>query len=217
MRQGMRSHPPGPKVPSEVPAVAGTAVGTGRDTCYELREKGRSAARGCDQWPYWRLAPRSTLDSVPLIDDGLEILSEHECRALLGRGGVGRVAITLGALPAVLPVNYALLEGAIVFLTGEGTKLRAALDRAVVAFEVDEIDAPRRQGWSVLAVGVAAEITDDEELTRARRLNLQPLAGGDRSHFVRIQPEFLSGRRIANGAANGTAVGNGVVTPRPPG
>jgi len=133
---------------------------------------------------------------MPLVDDGLEILSDEECRALLGAGCVGRVAITLGALPAVLPVNYALLDGAIVFLTGEGMKLRAALDEAVVAFEVDHFDVPGRRGWSVLAVGMASEVTDERELAEVRRLDLQPFASGDRSHVVRVTPQMLSGRRI---------------------
>ena len=133
---------------------------------------------------------------MPLLDDGLEILSEDECRALLGGGGVGRVAVTIGALPAVLPVNYSLLGGDIVFLTGQGLKLRAALDRAVVAFEVDSIDAAMRAGWSVLAVGIAEEITDETDLARARALDIRPLAGGNRAHFVRVRPDFLSGRRI---------------------
>lgn len=134
---------------------------------------------------------------MTLVDDGLEILSEEECRALLARSDVGRVAVTLGALPAVLPVNYSLLEGDIVFLTGEGTKLRAALRNAVVAFEVDEIDRWREGGWSVPAIGVASEITGAEPLARAKALGIRPWAGGNRTHFVRLHPEFLSGRRIA--------------------
>lgn len=133
---------------------------------------------------------------MTLIDNGLELLSVDDCRALLGGAEVGRVAITLGALPAVFPVNYKVVGGDVVFLTGEGTKLRAALDGAVVAFQVDEIDMPHRRGWSVVAVGVAQEITDADELTRVQALGLQPLAGGERTHFVRIRPEFVSGRRI---------------------
>lgn len=134
---------------------------------------------------------------MTLIDNGLEILSPEECHDLLGRAGVGRVAVTIAALPAIFPVNYALLDGRIVFLTGEGTKLRAAVERAVVAFQVDHIDELRGSGWSVMAVGLAEEITDPEELGAAQRLGLRPFAGGDRSRFVRIRPEFLSGRRIA--------------------
>ena len=134
---------------------------------------------------------------MELIDEGLELLSEEECRALLADAGVGRVAITLGALPAVLPVNYGLLEGDIVFLTGEGTKFQAALRQSIVAFEVDEIDPLQEGGWSVLAIGVAHEMTDESELAAARALGIRPWVQGARTHFVRLHPEMLTGRRIA--------------------
>jgi nitroimidazol reductase NimA-like FMN-containing flavoprotein (pyridoxamine 5'-phosphate oxidase superfamily) len=134
---------------------------------------------------------------MPLTDNGLELLPPEECRALLGRASVGRVGVTVAALPAIFPVNYALLGDDIVFLTGEGTKLRAAAQQAVVAFEVDDVDAAGG-GWSVLLVGMASEITDPAERASAEALGLEPLAGGRRDHFVRIRPEFITGRRVAS-------------------
>jgi uncharacterized protein len=133
---------------------------------------------------------------MTLIDNGLEILSPDQCRDLLRRTTFGRVAVTVAALPAIFPVNYAVTGDQIVFRTGEGTKLRAALERAVVAFQIDHIDESAGSGWSVMAVGMAEEITDPHEIRAAERLGLHPFAAGDRSHFVRIRPEFLSGRRI---------------------
>ena len=47
-----------------------------------------------------------------------------------------------------------------------------------------------------MAVGVAEEITDPGDLRAVADLGLRPFAGGDRSHVVRIRPEFVSGRRI---------------------
>jgi nitroimidazol reductase NimA-like FMN-containing flavoprotein (pyridoxamine 5'-phosphate oxidase superfamily) len=132
-----------------------------------------------------------------LIDNGLEILSPAQCRDLLAHATVGRIAVTVAALPAIFPVNYGLLGDEIVFLTGEGTKLRAAVERAVVAFQIDHFDELATSGWSVMAVGMAQEITDPDQIRAARRLGLRPFAAGDRSHFVKISPEFLSGRRIA--------------------
>lgn len=137
------------------------------------------------------------MKGMPLIDNGLEILSPTQCRQLLQGSTLGRVAVTVAALPAVFPVHYAVLDDDIVFLTGDGTKLRAALERAVVAFQIDHFDESRASGWSVMAIGMAEEIADPDELRAARGLGLRPLAGGDRSHFVRVRPELLSGRRIA--------------------
>jgi uncharacterized protein len=133
---------------------------------------------------------------MALIDNGLEILSPAQCRDLLTRASVGRVAVTVAALPAIFPVNYALLGDDILFVTGEGTKLRAALERAVVAFQVDHIDEASGSGWSVMAVGIAEEITEPTEIKAAEAMDLRPFAAGDRTHFVKIAPEFLSGRRI---------------------
>ena len=133
---------------------------------------------------------------MTLIDNDLEILSPEQCHDLLRRNRVGRVAVTVAALPAIFPVNYAVLDGEIVFMTGEGTKLRAALERAVVAFQVDHINEADSAGWSVMAVGLAEEMTDLEEITKATSLGLHPFAAGDRSHFVKIRPEFVSGRRL---------------------
>jgi nitroimidazol reductase NimA-like FMN-containing flavoprotein (pyridoxamine 5'-phosphate oxidase superfamily) len=132
-----------------------------------------------------------------LIDQGLEILGEQECFDLLATRHVGRVAVTVGALPAIFPVNYALMGGTIVFRTGEGTKLSAALRNAVVAFEIDEFDGFAHGGWSVMAVGMAREL-DGAALDDARRLPLRPWADGERDRFVQVVPELVSGRRIVH-------------------
>jgi nitroimidazol reductase NimA-like FMN-containing flavoprotein (pyridoxamine 5'-phosphate oxidase superfamily) len=133
---------------------------------------------------------------MPISDIGLEELSEAECRSLLAAGSLGRVAITVGALPAILPVNYALLDGDIVFRTGEGSKLRAALERAVVAFEIDAVDAVGRTGWSVLVVGHATGLWRATDIEQAEALGLQPWAPGPRDRFVRLTTGMISGRRI---------------------
>ena len=138
-------------------------------------------------------------------DEGLELLDETECLGLMARASVGRVGVTVGALPAIFPVNFALSDGAVVFRTGEGTKLAAATDQAVVAFEVDDWDPVEHTGWSVLAVGKACVVDDPDEVARLRRLPLGPWAGGTREHFVWMPVEFVSGRRIdhTGGAVDG--------------
>ena len=142
-------------------------------------------------------------------DSGLSVLDESECMRLVAGARIGRVAVTIGAVPAVFPVNFAVLDGAIVFRTDTGTKLDAATRKAVVAFEVDDLDPPYHEGWSVLVVGVADELTDPGLLHRAEALPLAPWAPGTRDHVVRLQPEFVSGRRIVQGspAVNGTGAG----------
>ena len=86
-----------------------------------------------------RLLARHT-QSVEIDRNGLEILDREACLRLLATRSLGRIGCTSGALPIVLPVNFRLVGDVIVVRTGFGTKLHAAADNAVVAFEVDEID-----------------------------------------------------------------------------
>lgn len=131
-----------------------------------------------------------------LIDEGLELLTEGQARELLATGEVGRIGITIGALPAIFPVSYRMIDGAIVFRTSAGSKLSAAAEGAVVAFEVDDYQLADHTGWSVLAVG-RAEVVNDLAMTfKVLGARVEPLAGGQRSSIVRIEPTFLSGRRI---------------------
>lgn len=130
-----------------------------------------------------------------LVDHGLELLTEAECFRLLTCEQIGRVGLSVGALPVIFPVNYRLIGGDIFFRTGEGLKRRAALDGSVVGFEVDRIDADTSGGWSVLVVGVAREVGGGAE-TPPELDALAPWAGGDRHRVVSIHPEVVSGRRI---------------------
>lgn len=135
---------------------------------------------------------------MPVSDVELEILTEEHCRELLAANTLGRVAITVGETPAIFPVNYALLDGDVVFRTAEGSKLRAALERAVVAFEIDGTDAGSHTGWSVLVVGHATALWRRPDIERAEALDLRPWAPGPRDCFVSLTTGTISGRRITD-------------------
>jgi nitroimidazol reductase NimA-like FMN-containing flavoprotein (pyridoxamine 5'-phosphate oxidase superfamily) len=127
--------------------------------------------------------------------NGLEVLPRAECLHLLGEAHLGRIALSMGALPVVLPVNFVMFDDDILVRTAPGTKLEAAARNAVVAFEVDSFDPVYHTGWSVLAQGIAKEVIDPAELERARRAPLVPWSNSD-GHYIRISTEFLSGRRL---------------------
>ena len=135
-----------------------------------------------------------------LIDHGLELLTERQCRDLLQTEQIGRVAVSIGALPAIFPVNYRVVDGDIIFRTGEGLKRRAALRGSVVGFEVDHIDPEAATGWSVMVVGLARE-QEPDEADPPEYGSISPWAGGERSHVIRIHPEVVSGRRIGTDLA----------------
>jgi uncharacterized protein len=133
---------------------------------------------------------------MQLDRNGLEVLSRQECLRLLRACQVGRVVVTDRALPAAFPVNFALLDDDVVFLTAAGSKLAAAEDEEVMAFEADDIEPALRIGWSVLVQGLASVITDPEELRRAQGLGLEPWSPASEFQFVRISAELVSGRRL---------------------
>lgn len=131
-----------------------------------------------------------------LEDEGLELLDEAECLALVAGTDIGRVAVSVGALPAVFPVNFGLIGRDVYFRTNAGTKLSAATDHAVVAFQCDHFDRGRHDGWSVQGVGVAAIVTDPADLERVDGLPVEPWIDTPRDHVVKISLEMLTGRRI---------------------
>jgi nitroimidazol reductase NimA-like FMN-containing flavoprotein (pyridoxamine 5'-phosphate oxidase superfamily) len=124
-------------------------------------------------------------------------LTKSECFALLAREHLGRVAVAGDRWPAVFPVNFVLDRHMVVFRTDEGTKLDAACRGSRVAFEVDGTGTANQAGWSVLVRGEAVEVTDPDELARLRKRSLDPWAPGAKTHYVRILPAALTGRRIS--------------------
>jgi uncharacterized protein len=135
---------------------------------------------------------------MKFADEGLEVLSEHESLQLLENARIGRVAVCLGGIPAVMPVNYALVGGEVMFFTGAGIKLNAALRGQSVTFEVDDIDVDHQCGWSVLVIGRLVD-AGLRARARAEALGLYPWAPGARHHLLRIRREMVSGRRILTG------------------
>jgi len=129
--------------------------------------------------------------------DSWQELTKSECFVLLAKEQLGRVAVVDGRGPIVVPVNFIFDRYMVVFRTAEGTKLDAACRGSRVAFEIDGIDNATRTGWSVLVRGEAVEVTDPTELARLRELPLEPWAPGSRTHYVRILPATVTGRRIS--------------------
>lgn len=127
----------------------------------------------------------------------LEQMSRAECQELLATEHVGRFGASIGALPVVLPVNYAMFEHDILVRTFPGTKLDVAISNAVVAFEVDSFEPDGSSGWSILVQGVAREITQPGELVKAQSVLLPTWAYIDRpDRLLRIATRTMTGRRF---------------------
>jgi nitroimidazol reductase NimA-like FMN-containing flavoprotein (pyridoxamine 5'-phosphate oxidase superfamily) len=126
-----------------------------------------------------------------------ETLDVEECRALLALRGMGRVAFVADGFPMILPVNYTLVGEWIVFRTDPGSKLDH-LPLAPAAFEIDGRD-DQHTAWSVVVQGHAREITTalGDTYARVRAAAIDVLAPGDKAHWIGIEIERISGRRIA--------------------
>ncbi len=128
-------------------------------------------------------------------------LDPSTCRQLLGSATLGRIAFNGDPSPTVLPVNYTMHEGAVLFRTAVGSKLEAAARSAAATFEVDGVQADRDAGWSVVAYGHLTELADpDHDLVTAAEA-IRPLVGGSRPYLVMMTVERISGRRILPDAA----------------
>lgn len=147
---------------------------------------------------------RRTLDGMDTDVNGLEVLSRVEAIALLETQEVGRLVYTRRALPAVMPVNFAVRAGGILIWTGAASPLGQALRGAVVAFQVDELDRATRSGWSVTVTGTATLVTDEIELARARVDGPVPWAPGIKDHLIRIPITMVTGRWLGPRDHQGT-------------
>jgi hypothetical protein len=145
---------------------------------------------------------------------GLLVLTDAECWRLLAGGPVGRVVVSMDAMPAALPVNYQLIGREIFFRTAPGTKLTAAVNRTVVAFQVDEFDADGRAGWSVLVVGTARLVTDPGEQALLEVAGIPSWVTGPDAHYVAIAVDRITGRRLRSSRPATGALWDPVLPPR---
>jgi nitroimidazol reductase NimA-like FMN-containing flavoprotein (pyridoxamine 5'-phosphate oxidase superfamily) len=135
--------------------------------------------------------------AAPFDHAGLEVLGRDECDQLLRSTAVGRLAFVADGDVSILPVNYRMHGGTIVFRTTTGAKLDAAGRHAAVAFEIDGWDQTTQTGWSVLVKGIAVEVLDDETESELSDLGLRPWAPtAERRRWIRIRPDEITGRKI---------------------
>lgn len=128
----------------------------------------------------------------------LNVLTTDECLALLRKSRVGRLVYLDDLGPVAVPVNFALIDGDVVFRVSGGTN-QAAMNQPSVAFEVDHIQDDERSGWSVIVRGKGQEVPLHEvpQLLRDSAGNFPaPWANGVHNVWLRITPEKVTGRRL---------------------
>ena len=99
-------------------------------------------------------------------DDGVTILSDHECWELMAGVTLGRLVTSVDGQPEIFPVNYVVQHRTVLFRTAEGTKLVSTAINNHVLFEVDDHNVG--EGWSVIVRGRARSLRTNEQ-TRGSR------------------------------------------------
>jgi nitroimidazol reductase NimA-like FMN-containing flavoprotein (pyridoxamine 5'-phosphate oxidase superfamily) len=124
------------------------------------------------------------------------VMTRAECLGRLAGTDVGRIGLSVDAMPVILPMTFALMDDDVVIRASWGDKLDAAVHDRVVCFEADGQESPDG-GWSVLVTGRAEIIRNPQVLERAGRLPLRPWSTRPGDRFIRIPAEVVSGRRTA--------------------
>ncbi len=134
-------------------------------------------------------------------------LTVEECLERLNDEAVGRVAMATAMGPRIVPVNYAMHGGAIVFGTAPYSELGSNGGNADLAFEIDHIDNERQQGWSVVALGRAEVVDDPDELSIIRAgSDPTPWVNGQRHLYLRMRWREITGRRLAGAGLRAPAL-----------
>jgi nitroimidazol reductase NimA-like FMN-containing flavoprotein (pyridoxamine 5'-phosphate oxidase superfamily) len=96
-------------------------------------------------------------------------MTSSECWQMLTTQSVGRLALCVAALPAIMPVQYYVDGDEVAICLGHDELPRRSFNDAIVAFSSDFLDFATRSGWSVQVQG---RITVPRQPASANRLRL---------------------------------------------
>jgi nitroimidazol reductase NimA-like FMN-containing flavoprotein (pyridoxamine 5'-phosphate oxidase superfamily) len=124
-------------------------------------------------------------------------LSYWQCESILRAEDLGRIAFSAPDGPHIVPINYSVVDEAIIVRTSPDSLLAAHGCGVTVAFEVDYIDHTYRRGCSVVARGDMEIVADPAEVAHIHRVwEPRPWAGGARHLLLRLRWRELSGRQL---------------------
>jgi uncharacterized protein len=126
-----------------------------------------------------------------------EAIGRQQCLDLMESNHLGRVAWQAADLPQILPVTYAMHQGFVYFRTAPESILAELAQPRSVALEVDELDQQSRSGWSIVMHARSSAVSEPEALADLWASDsLVPWASGNRTLFIRIRLERVSGRVV---------------------
>ena len=124
-------------------------------------------------------------------------LSASECLALLSQAHIGRLVLSIDALPAARSVKFRLVDRKVVVRVAPDSRLCRAANGTVVAFQADHFDHIDGEGWSVVAHGIGEEMNDPREVSRLQaELPDQWSQPPSQDIFLQIPISLISGERV---------------------
>jgi nitroimidazol reductase NimA-like FMN-containing flavoprotein (pyridoxamine 5'-phosphate oxidase superfamily) len=136
-------------------------------------------------------------DSDDRSERRFEAIGREQCFDLLAANHLGRVAWQAADLPQILPVTYAMYQGSVYFRTTPDGILSELAQPTRVALEVDELDQQTRSGWSIVLQGRTSAVSEPDALAHLWAADsLVPWATGNRTLFICIRPDRVSGRIV---------------------
>ncbi|WP_438296208.1 pyridoxamine 5'-phosphate oxidase family protein [Streptomyces sp. HUAS TT7] len=122
-------------------------------------------------------------------------VSGTEALWLLEGAVQGRLVYIQRESAVVRPATHRLEYGRLIVRSP--AQATALSGRATLTYQADEIKVAGGTGWTVTAVGPAEVITDPDEAAHYRR-TLFGWAHGPHDTLVRIQPQHVTGYRLAH-------------------
>jgi nitroimidazol reductase NimA-like FMN-containing flavoprotein (pyridoxamine 5'-phosphate oxidase superfamily) len=138
-----------------------------------------------------------TYDEVDATQNPVQILTEEQCWDALLSASLGRLAVAVGGVLDIFPVNFVAADRRLLFRTAAGTKLLELTVNSTVAFETDGVG--RDEAWSVVVHGTARALDTQREMDDAAALPLRPLIPTLKPTFVEIVATTITGRRFPLG------------------
>ena len=132
------------------------------------------------------------MDTPQTHPSSLTDLTSDECWTLAVSQPVGRLAWTGPKGPTVIPVNFVVTGRRVHIRTAAYSTMARECDDSPVAFEIDQLDADQRAGWSVLMRGRAHLDYDGSDGSDEPDV----WAAGSRGLRVTIDVDEVTGRRV---------------------
>jgi hypothetical protein len=137
---------------------------------------------------------------APIFGDTRIELDREACLAMLDRTRIGRIGVSVGALPAIVPVDFVVVGETVAFPAEDPSAVQGSVDGVVLAFEVDGQSATGALDWTVMVRGISREVDTLPELAQFQtKWTLRQPTCAVPTRFIAVPTTIISGHRLRDG------------------